>query len=114
MASPYKKMTVTVEAVEPGKLRGQRIVRAKSRRVKVEFDLIEDLLKINEGDKIVIEFHKSKPSSMDKYLFCGQGYMASKPEDSYTIFSIWGLIFRFEPSIGLEPETKYYLCVKHA
>lgn len=114
MTSPYKRMTVTVEAVEPGKLRGQRIVRAKSRRVRVEFDLIEDLVNVESGDKIVIEFHREKPRSMDKYIFCGQGYMASKPEDEFTIFSIWGLIFRFEPNIGLEPEVKYYLCIRRA
>lgn len=114
MVDSRKRMTVTVESVEPGKLRGQKIVKAGSRRVKVEFDLIEDLLSVSSGDKIVIELRGGKPNKMDKYIFCGQGYMASKPEDPYTVFSIWGLIFRFEPNIGLEPEKKYYLCIRRA
>ncbi len=112
MGSPAKKLTVTVEGIEPGKLRGQRIAKAGSRRAHVEFDLIGDTIRVSEGDKIVFEFYTSKPSSLDKFIFCGQGYVTSKPEEDFTMFSVWGILFKFKPSLGLEPETKYYLCIR--
>ncbi len=109
-----RKVTVRVSSLEPGKLRGQEIVRAESRRYRVSFDYVGGVFQVGVGDKIVLEFHESKPKNMSKYLVCGHGYLVSKPEDPYTLFSVWGIIFRIEPRIELEPGKKYYLCIRKA
>jgi DNA-directed RNA polymerase subunit G len=114
MGSTVRKLTVNIEAVEEGKLRGQKIVRAKARGKTVLFDYIGELFPLNVGDKIVIEFYINKPRDLSKFIFCGNGYVASKPGDPFTIFSVWGLVFRFEPGIDLDTNTKYYICLRKA
>ncbi len=101
----------TVEKLEPGKLRGQYIATAKGRSRTVIFDVIEGLLDLSEGDKIEITVTDKRPSSLDKYDFCGHGYLAaSKGEEE--LLSLWGILFHFKPAIGLEENVKYYLCIK--
>ncbi len=106
-----KKMTLTVKSVEPGEIRGQKIVHASSKKYNVKFDLIEGLFQVVEGEKIVLEILSEKPDDPSKYVFCGHGYLASKPGDPYTVFSVWGILFRFEPPVDLEPGRKYYVCI---
>jgi len=107
-----KKMTITVESVAPGGLRGQKVVEAAARGYRVKFDLIENLFEVSEGEKLLLEIRESPPSNLDNYVFCGHGYVASKPGDPFTIFSVWGILFRFEPAIDLELDKKYYLCLQ--
>jgi len=113
-AKPVKRMTLTVKEVAEGRIKGQKIVRATGRKQKLEFDLVEGLFSLSEGDKIRVEFYEEKPQNLDKYIFCGHGYVASKPGDSFTIFSVWGILFRFEPPINLEYNKKYYVCIAGA
>ncbi len=112
MGSTAKKLTIRVESIEDGKLRGQKIVKSKARGKTALFDYIEGLFPINVGDKITIEFYTNKPKELDKFIYCGQGYIVSKEEDPVTLFSVWGLIFRFEPGIELERGKKYYICLR--
>ncbi len=107
-----KKMTITVSSVRPGGLRGQKVVEATARGYTVKFDHIGDLFEVAEGDKILIEIRESPPANLEGYIFCGHGYLASKPTDPFTILSIWGILFRFEPAINLEPDKKYYICLQ--
>ena len=111
---PVKRMTLTIASVKPGEIRGQRIVEASGRRQALKFDLIEGLFneEFREDEKIVVEIYEGKPpSKLDNYEFCGHGYVASDPQDSFTILSIWGILFRFEPKINLKINQKYYLCM---
>jgi len=111
-AKPVKRVTLTVKEVAEGKIKGQRIVRATGRKQKLEFDLVEGLFDIDQGSKIRVEFYDERPSNMEgKYIFCGHGYVASKPGDPFTIFSVWGILFKFEPPIDLEYNKKYYICI---
>jgi len=107
-----KKMTITVENVSPGGLRGQKVVDATARGYTVKFDLIENLFEVSQGDKLLLEIRESPPSNLDNYIFCGHGYVASKLGDPFTLFSVWGILFRFEPALELEPDKKYYLCLQ--
>ncbi len=109
---PVKRMTLTVKDVSPGGIKGQLIVTATGRKQQVMFDVVADLIQFKPGDKIKIELYPDEPpSNLDKYEFCGHGYLVSKPGDPYTIFSIWGILFKFEPPIEIEPNRKYYLCI---
>ena len=111
---PVKKMTLTVAQVSPGEIRGQKIVEATGRKQSVKFDLIEGLLEeeFREGEKIVLEIYEDNPpSKLDSYEFCGHGYVASDPDDDFTILSIWGILFRFEPKLNLKINKKYYVCI---
>jgi DNA-directed RNA polymerase subunit G len=116
-----KKMTITVTGLKPGNIRGQMIAEAKAKGYKVTFDVMTDLYNVEEGKKYVIEFRTAPPRNLSKYVFCGHGYVVTdvvaelKKELDYTIFSVWGIIFKFEPKIkDLEPEKKYYLCIRPA
>ncbi len=112
MVSTARKLTVKIEAIEDGRLRGQKIVKAKARGKNVMFDYIEGLFPIQKNDKIIIEFYTYRPKDLSKFLYCGHGYLASEPGDRIAIFSVWGLLFRFEPGIELEPDKKYYICLR--
>ncbi len=114
-----KRMTLTIERVERGEIKGQKIAHGKGRGIKVKFDVLEDLFSINEGEKILLEIRDSPPSNLKDYLFCGHGYVVREPkkeafeEYNFTILSVWGILFRFEPKINeLETNKKYYICIK--
>lgn len=102
-----------VEAVQPGRLRGQRIVTVSAGGYRVRFDSIEGLFSPSEGDRLDIVFSEAKPENIDDYHFCGHGYLVSpEAEAGKTIFSVWGIIFIVEPPIGLRDGVKYYLCIR--
>ncbi|BAN90733.1 DNA-directed RNA polymerase subunit G [Aeropyrum camini] len=105
------KLDLKIEEIEPGRLQGQLIATAKSRKATVKFDVIEDLIPLSKGDRIVIEVREEKPSSLDKYVFCGHGYKVPSEKDGVDILSVWGIIFVFEPPIDLQAEKKYYICI---
>ena len=106
-----KTLKLAVEQVEPGKLKGQWIATAQSSSEKVVFDVIEGLLSLKQGDVIEITVTDTRPGNLDPYDFCGHGYLV-KATDEKEIFSIWGILFIFEPPIGLKDNVKYYLCIR--
>ncbi len=103
-----------VQELKPGNIRGQYIATIKlDRGYKLIHDIIEGTLDLKENDQVEIYIGDSLPEDLDKYVFCGHGYLVDPEENSNkTILSLWGIIFKFEPSIGLEEEKKYYLCIK--
>ncbi len=102
-----------VEAVEPGKLKGQSLVTVKAGEYTIKFDAIEGLMSFVEGESVSIAFSESKPENLDDYYFCGHGYLVSPDSEAgKTIFSIWGIIFIVEPPLGLKDGVKYYLCIR--
>ncbi len=102
-----------VEAVEPGRLKGQNIVTVKAGDYTVKFDAIEGLMSFVKGERLSITFSETKPENLDDYHFCGHGYLVSpESEVGKTIFSIWGIIFVVEPPLGLKDGVKYYLCIR--
>lgn len=110
-----RKFIVKIEKVVSGKLMGQLIAYARSSdNIELAFDVIKDLIKVTPGDVIEITLSESKPENLDEFEFCGHGYLVA-PESKFneTIFSIWGIIFKFKPPINLELDKKYYLCIKH-
>ncbi len=113
-----KKMTVTVTSVKQGEIKGQWVAEGKAKGYRVKFDILEELFSVKEGDKLVFEIRDSKPQNLENYVFCGHGYIVRdlkrehKEAPNYTVFSVWGVIFRFEPRLEeLEPGKKYYLCI---
>ena len=102
---------VKVESVDPGRLADQNIVVARGGSVSVEFDSIAGLFTVEEGENLSIVVSSEKPADLDEYDFCGHGYLVT-PESDSTILSLWGIIFKFKPPIGLALNTKYYLCMK--
>ncbi|MEB3861095.1 MAG: DNA-directed RNA polymerase subunit G [Desulfurococcales archaeon] len=106
-----RRITARIVNVEPGAIKGQRIVEASHEGGTLRFDLIGDLLDVGEGDVVEILVTDSKPGDLDSYQFCGRGYLV--PGDGgREILSVWGILFRFEPGIGLEEEREYFLCIK--
>ncbi|MEB3774360.1 MAG: DNA-directed RNA polymerase subunit G [Desulfurococcales archaeon] len=97
-----------VEKVEPGAIKGQIIVEAKGDGVRVRFDVIKDLVDLKEGDRIKLVI---KDAEEEDAVFCGRGYVVPQEGDR-TIFSVWGILFVFTPSIDLEPDKEYFLCIK--
>ena len=110
------QLRVRVESIEEGTLKGQRIVHAASGEGhSVSFDLIGDLLEVKEGDSIEFNVTTEKPGGMEGFDLCLQGYLLGEEErHNATLFSAWGIIFRFSPPIGLKPDTKYYLCLRRS
>ncbi|MCE4611509.1 MAG: DNA-directed RNA polymerase subunit G [Desulfurococcales archaeon] len=102
-----------VEKVEPGKLRGQRIARARAGDRTITFDVIENLFSVEEGDTLEILVSDSRPENLDPYDFCAHGYLAAS-RDNAELLSLWGILFLFEPPIGLQDNVKYYLCIKRS
>lgn len=105
------KLKVKVENVEPGKIQGQMIARATSKSNTVTFDVIEGLMSISEGDRLTVEVRDTPPKSLDSYEFCGHGYKVPRKGGEGEIISLWGILFVFEPEIGLEEGKKYYVCL---
>ena len=101
----------TIESVEPGKLRGQKIAKARADGGIITFDVIEELFSVREGDVLEILVTDSRPKSLDPYDFCAHGYLAASRDDA-ELLSLWGILFLFKPPIGLQDNVKYYLCIK--
>ena len=99
--------------MRPGKLRGQKIAEVDLGGMSLSFDVVEGLVDFDEGERVELVITPQRPQSLDDYDFCGHGFLVV-PEDEAgkTIFSIWGLIFVFSKPIGLQDDTKYYLCIK--
>ncbi len=113
-----KKMTITITGINPGEIKGQLIAEGKAKGYTVKFDVLENLFKLSEGEKILLELRDKPPRNLEDYVFCGHGYIVrdvkqeQENQQNITIFSVWGIIFRFEPAISdLEPGVKYYLCI---
>ncbi|MCX8195736.1 MAG: DNA-directed RNA polymerase subunit G [Acidilobaceae archaeon] len=108
-------LLATVEDVKPGNIQGQSIARADAEGRKVIFDVIKKTLEVKKGDLLEIHVMTKRPKNLEEFEFCGHGYLIA-PEDAYkeTILSLWGIIFKFSPPLGLEMEKKYYVCIKHA
>lgn len=85
----------TVVNVEP--LRIPRVYRLNtkcSEAVEITLEMHEDVLKIKEGEKLVIEVINNKESCL-QHEFCGKAYVVSvsQIENRYrTILSIGGLL----------------------
>ncbi|AFZ70138.1 hypothetical protein Calag_0362 [Caldisphaera lagunensis DSM 15908] len=102
-----------VKEIIQSKLQGAKIVNASNGNTQIYFDLVQDMIKISEKDKIQIVIDENKPENLDIYDFCGHGYLVKPEEESrITILSLWGIIFQFEPPLGLKENTKYYLCLR--
>jgi len=102
-----------IDSVQEGALKGQLLATLKAGDVRVVFDLIRDVMDFKEGDRIRITITGEKPKDLDRFEFCGHGYLVNEDKSgNVTLFSIWGIIFKFTPAIGLEPEKKYYLCIE--
>lgn len=111
-----RRLLIKVERVEPGKIRGQRIAYATSDDNRsVVFDVIGDLVKVTPNDVLEVIVSEAKPENIDEYEFCGHGYLVTQESKfDETILSLWGIIFKFKPPIGLELDRKYYLCMRHS
>ncbi|MGC9071425.1 MAG: DNA-directed RNA polymerase subunit G [Acidilobus sp.] len=105
-------LELEVKAVEPSKLEGVRIARAEGNGEKVIFDMIEDLYVLSEGQRFKLVVSEEKPADLDSYEFCGHGYLVTGEDKGYTLISLWGVLFKFEPPLGLKTNQKYYLCIK--
>lgn len=102
-----------VVELKPGNIRGQYIATVNLKDRVLVHDVIEGTLKLKKGEKIEIYVGEKLPGNIDEYEFCGHGYLVDSEEKlGKTILSLWGIIFKFEPSIGLREEKKYYLCIK--
>ncbi|MDP8002773.1 MAG: DNA-directed RNA polymerase subunit G [Caldisphaera sp.] len=104
---------VEIKKISPSKLQGAKVVEANNDKIHITFDLIENLFNVNEGDKIELYIDNKKPENIESYDFCAHGYLV-KPEDQakITILSLWGILFQFDPPIGLNYNEKYYLCLR--
>lgn len=107
-------LNVEVKEVQPSKLEGVLIATAEGEGKVVTFDMIQDLYTLKVGDRVSIVVSEEKPSDIDSYEFCGHGYLAADESKGYTLLSLWGIIFKFTPPLGLKADTKYYLCIKKA
>jgi DNA-directed RNA polymerase subunit G len=102
-----------IKSIIQSKLQNAKIVNASNEKQQVNFDLVGDIIKVSEGDKLEIIVDKKKPENIDVYDFCGHGYLVKPEKESkITILSLWGILFEFDPPIGLEENTKYYLCLR--
>ncbi|MEB2836590.1 MAG: DNA-directed RNA polymerase subunit G [Desulfurococcales archaeon] len=105
-----------VVEVNPGRLRGQRIAKLRSSDGgEVVFDVIEDLLSLDKGERVKIIITDEKPSeqALKSYDFCGHGYLVESEDiTGKTVFSLWGILFLFNRKLGLKLNKKYYLCIQ--
>lgn len=102
-----------IEKIEEGALKGQLLATLKAGKVRVTFDLISDVMRFSKGDKLRIHITEEKPADLDRFDFCGHGYLVTEESKSgMTLFSIWGILFKFTPPIGLKADRKYYLCIE--
>jgi len=102
-----------VKELRPGNIRGQYIATIDLGDHTLVHDVIEGTITLTEGEKVRIYVGEKLPKDLDEYDFCGHGYLlASEEHVGKTLLSLWGIIFKFEPGIGLEENKKYYLCIK--
>ncbi|MGC9210034.1 MAG: DNA-directed RNA polymerase subunit G [Acidilobus sp.] len=101
-----------VKSIEQSKLEGVKVATAEGGGERVTFDVIEDLYVLDQGQKVRLVVSEEKPSDIDSYDFCGHGYLVTDEGKGYTLLSLWGILFKFEPPIGLKMNQKYYLCLK--
>ncbi|MCS7106929.1 MAG: DNA-directed RNA polymerase subunit G [Acidilobaceae archaeon] len=107
-------LLVTVEDLKPGNIQGQSIVRGVAEGRTVVFDVIKDTMEVKKGDRLEMHIMDKKPKDLEEFEFCGHGYLIAQEEKfNETIISLWGIIFKFHPPLGLEMEKKYYICIKH-
>ncbi|MEM1927684.1 MAG: DNA-directed RNA polymerase subunit G [Acidilobaceae archaeon] len=104
--------TARVSSVKPGFIRGQLIATAEYPGGLMVFDAIESLFSVKEGELLEVRVSDEKPGNLDELDFCGHGYLAAEEEIGETVLSLWGIVFRFKPPLGLEMGRKYYLCLK--
>ncbi len=103
---------VKIEEVREGRLKGQLIAEAVYEDGRIVFDIVSDLMTLKPGDQLTIEVRESQPESLEDYSFCGHGFLVDpESKTGKTILSIWGLIFMFDPPIGLAENKKYYVCI---
>jgi DNA-directed RNA polymerase subunit G len=107
-------MSLDVKDLQPSKLEGVKIARAEGDGKTVVFDVIENLYTVNVGDRLELIIDEAKPSDLDSFDFCGHGYLVVDEGAGYSLLSLWGILYKFTPPLGLKPETKYYLCVRKA
>ncbi|MCE4613188.1 MAG: DNA-directed RNA polymerase subunit G [Desulfurococcales archaeon] len=110
-----KTLEGVVEKIEEGALKGQLLATMRSGEVEVTFDLIRDVMNFKKGEKLRIHITEEKPKDLDRFDFCGHGYLVNEESQTgMTLFSIWGILFKFTPPIGLQADRKYYLCIEKA
>ncbi len=107
-------LELEVQKVEPSKLEGVRVATAEGDGRKVTFDMVEGLYVLNEGERFTMVISEEKPSDLGSYEFCGHGFLVVGEDKGFTLLSLWGVLFKFEPPLGLKASQKYYLCIRRA
>lgn len=105
-------LSLEVKDVQPSKLEGVKIAKAEGQNETVTFDVIESIYTVSSGDKIEMVIDEDKPNDLDSFEFCGHGYLAADESKGFTLLSLWGILFKFAPPLGLKADTKYYLCMR--
>jgi len=108
------KLVGEVVEIKEGNIKGQKIVEVNlGEGRRLVYDLIGDLMDVSTGDNLLVEILESKPENLDSYDFCGHGYLVtSEDEVNASLISLWGIIFKFTPPLGLELDKKYYVCLR--
>jgi DNA-directed RNA polymerase subunit G len=107
-------LSLEVKDVQPSKLVGVKTARAEGNGVSAQFDLIEGLYALNAGDRIEVLVDENKPEDLESYEFCGHGYLVTDESKGFTLLSLWGILFKFEPPLGLKLDQKYYICIRRS
>ncbi|MEB3757440.1 MAG: DNA-directed RNA polymerase subunit G [Desulfurococcales archaeon] len=116
MATIYESECKISSKVEKSELPRTRIYKCKpvsSKEALIQFDMLEDVMYLGPGRKIVVSFMDDKPDSLDEYSFCGKAKLVSVGNNSL-IYSIGGFIFKIvnpDEIINTRPE-EFYLCIK--
>jgi hypothetical protein len=116
MAIIYESECKISSRVEKSELPRTRIYKCKptaSGETVIQFDMLEDVLYLGPGRKIVVKFMDEKPDSLDEYSFCGKAKLVSGESDSW-IYSIGGFIFKIlnpDKIMSTRPD-EFYLCIK--
>ncbi len=108
------KASMAVVDVKPSRLKGMLIASAEGSGYTAAFDLVEGLYTLAKGDAIEVLIDEQKPEDLDSYEFCGHGYLAAPEDKGFTLLSLWGILFKFSPPLGLRQGTKYYLCIRRS
>ena len=106
------RLELTVKEVKPSKLEGMRLASAEGEGRTATFDMAEELYVLSPGDRVEVVIDEKKPDNVDEFEFCGHGYLVTDEGKGYTLLSLWGLLFKFAPPLGLKTDTKYYLCMR--
>ncbi len=116
MVTIYESECKISSKVEKSELPRTRIYKCRpvsSKETLIQFDMLEDVMYLGPGRKIVIVLMDEKPDSLDEFAFCGKAKLVSF-EDNSLIYSIGGFIFKIvNPGeiIDKRPE-EFYLCIK--